>query len=64
MEIFYAYFYSYLFNLFLFFIMKIFQNAEINVGRQVFLDVAKTIAIFGMILAHVATKFQMRHRIN
>ena len=44
--------------------MKIFQNAEINVGRQVFGDVAKTIAIFGMILAHVATKFQTLHRIN
>lgn len=35
--------------------MKIFQDSEINIGRQSFLDFAKTIAIFGMILIHVFT---------
>lgn len=33
--------------------MSIFQNSEVNTGRQVSLDLAKTIAIFGMILIHV-----------
>ncbi len=35
--------------------MKIFQDSDINIGRQDFLDFAKTIAIFGMILIHVFT---------
>ena len=29
------------------------MKEEINTGRQVFLDIAKTIAIFGMVLSHI-----------
>ncbi|MCQ2738979.1 MAG: hypothetical protein MJ237_01990 [bacterium] len=41
--------------------MKIFETDDINLGRQQFLDVAKVVAIFGMILIHVFMYSGMEH---